>query len=483
MDRSALFFVGLLLLACPLAWGQESPLTVTVGNGGAGVLSGPDEVHYVTSELEPGIEVKIYRLDPGRWCAIRPPDDSFSLVRAAAIEIVDEDRGVAQINTVDERCWIGTMMGKVDEPMWQIKLKRGERVRVLGSIPSETDPAQPEWYQIAPPSGEFRWMRWSDLDDDSRQRALEHFESSASGTAQAEPKTVLVKSDSVRIPTDSQSDASTNSSSKGVALARYDQPSADRPTLSATQSKGQWRAPQRRRPIENFTANQTSPTTYPSGFAAPDPTRRADIAQTPTSWPEAIPNGPTKWSQALQELDLRLSVEVLKEPAQWQLDSLATDVMRFKTSGANPSDTATADHLLNKIRQFQILQNGSGRSNTQTPPPQIQGVVAVVGQDSIPMQRSAVGQIDQSNAAYAQSFDAHGWLNELVRDGGMGQSTYVLQDETGKITHLISATPGLNLHRYLKTKIGIAGQKGFHEGMKLDHITAERIVNLDTLRR
>ena len=148
MDRSAPFFVGLLLLACPLAWGQESPITVTVGEGGAAVLSGPDEVHYDTSILEPGTEVEIYRLDPGRWCAIRPPDDSFSLVRAAAIEVLDEDRGVAQIIADDERCWIGTMMGQVEEPMWQIKLKQGERVRLLGSIPSAADPAQPEWYQI-----------------------------------------------------------------------------------------------------------------------------------------------------------------------------------------------------------------------------------------------------------------------------------------------------------------------------------------------
>ncbi len=483
MDRSAPFFVGLLLLACPLAWGQESPITVVIGEGGAAVLSGPDEVHYDTSILEPGTEIEIYRLDPGRWCAIRPPDDSFSLVRAAAIEVLDEDRGVAQIIADDERCWIGTMMGQVEEPMWQIKLKQGERVRLLGSIPSAADTAQPEWYQIDPPSGEFRWMRWSDLDDDSRQRALKHFESSASRTAQVEPKTVLVKSDSVQIPTNSQSDAPTNSSSNDVALARYDQPSGDRPTLSATQSKGQWRAPQRRRPIGDFTASQTLPTTYPSGFVAPDPTRRIETAQGPTSLAEAVPIGPTRWPLALQELDLRLSVEVLKEPAQWQFDPLVADVMRFKASSANSSDTATADHLLNKVRQFQILQNGSGRASTQTPTPQIQGVVAVVGKDSIPMQRSAVGQIDPSNAAYAQSFDAHGWLNELVRDGGMGQSTYVLQDETGKITHLISATPGLNLHRYLKTKIGIAGQKGFHQGMNLDHITAERIVNLDTIRR
>ena len=157
------------------ALGQESPIRAIVGAGGANALGGPDEVHYATSSLEPETEVLIFRLDPGRWCAIRPPSDSFSLVRATAISILDEERGIGEVITDEERCWIGTLLGQVDEPLWQIKLNPGERVRVLGSIPSAQDPDQPEWYQIAPPSGEFRWMHWSDLDEASRQRSSQPF--------------------------------------------------------------------------------------------------------------------------------------------------------------------------------------------------------------------------------------------------------------------------------------------------------------------
>ena len=180
-----------------------------------------------------------------------------------------------------------------------------------------------------------------------------------------------------------------------MALASYDQ----RDDGKATRTDGQWRQARRRRPFSDFSATQSSPSNSPSGFVSPDPSRRVEVAQTPAQFPDAILGGPTQWPPALRELDLRLSVEILKEPAQWQLDSLTADALKYKTSAAQPSDIATADHILNKIRQFQQLQSGSTRSVGATPLPPIQGIVAVVGQESIPLQRSAPGQIDQSNAA------------------------------------------------------------------------------------
>ena len=57
-----------------------------------------------------------------------------------------------------------------------------------------------------------------------------------------------------------------------------------------------------------------------------------------------------------------------------------------------------------------------------------------------------------------------------------------LRDEDDKILFLVSPAPGLNLHRYVQAKIGVVGQKGFHQKYKLDHITAERVVRLKTTR-
>jgi hypothetical protein len=188
----------------------------------------------------------------------------------------------------------------------------------------------------------------------------------------------------------------------------------------------------------------------------------------------------------LQDLDLRLSAEILKDTSQWQLEPIAADLIRFRSNASQQTDIVTADHILNKLRRFQSIQlGGSGAQATLavSGSPAVSGVQAIVGQQAIPIDRVAGEMAGPNGAAYAQTYDAHGWLNELVRDGGMGQSTYVLQDDTGRITHVISGTPGLNLHRYLKTKVGIIGQKGYHQRMNLDHVTAERIVDLDTLRR
>jgi hypothetical protein len=77
------------------------------------------------------------------------------------------------------------------------------------------------------------------------------------------------------------------------------------------------------------------------------------------------------------------------------------------------------------------------------------------------------------------TYDAYGWLNELVQENGSSPSTFVLEDENGRITYHISAAPGLNLNRYLKSKIGVIGQRGYHRHLNLNHVTAERVVLLE----
>ena len=482
MDRSAPLFLSLLLLAGQFAWSQDAPILATIGENGAAARGGPDEVHYQTSQLEPGAEVEIYRLDPGRWCAVRPPADSFSLIRAAAVDLVDEAHGIGKIVSDDERCWIGTMMGQVDEPMWQLKLKRDEQVQVLGSINSADDPSQVEWVQVAPPSGEFRWIRWADLDESSQQRVLEHFERHSGAVAESEPKTILMRDNPTPPASPIANSDSDEAQLSAVAQARYDQGAAQRKSVRATQPESKWRPPQRRRSFGDVSLTNASTPLNASPFIAPDPARRSDAPQSTAATGQALPTGPSVWPRQFQELDLRLSMEVLKEPGQWKLDSIAADVMKTKLSSP-PSDVAIADHLLNKIRQFQLIQSGAPNAAPQSSPTSIQGVVAVVGQESIPLMRMSANNAAGDGTDYTKTFDAYGWLNELVRDEGMGQTTYVLQDDNGKITYLVAATPGLNLHRYLKTKIGIVGQKGFHQGMNLEHVTAERVVNLDNVRR
>lgn len=487
MARTVVLLAGMTWLIPGIAGAQDVPITARIGPGGAAAYGGPDETHYQTSRLDPGNEVEIYRLDPGRWCAVRPPPDSFSLVRGGAFQWLDEERGLGIIVADEERCWVGTMLGEVEEPMWQLKLKRGEQVHVLGVIASAADPAQPEWYQIAPPNGEFRWVRWSDLDESSQQRVLHHFDPHTIARSNSVPAMVLTHdsappSKSILKDADADADAEPPEPAREIALAGFS-PAPDEPRAPrAPATGGRWRTPQHRRPFNQVDYQTSSPNVAATPFVATDPWRRSDESYSSVSQPPALQSVPAHWPPQLQELDLRLSAEILKEPGQWQLDSLANDVAKAKLSGS-PADAPIADHLLNKIHQFQMIQHAPTRPVTPGGSTPVQGVVAVVGPDAIPLLR--VSPVDPNGSAndYSKTFDAYGWLNELVRNEGVGQSTYVLQDDNGKITHVVAATPGLNLHRYLKTKVGVVGQKGFNQQLNLDHVTAERIVSLDSLKR
>lgn len=140
----------------------EFPYQAIVRNEGTEIFSGPAAVHYATDQIGSGEIVQVYRHDPGGWCAIRPNPGSFSLIPAAAVEIVAD--GIGRILQDHTQAWVGTRLGSVEKPLWQIKLKSGEEVEILGeaSWPSP-DGNSTIWYQISPPAGEFRWVRLSDL--------------------------------------------------------------------------------------------------------------------------------------------------------------------------------------------------------------------------------------------------------------------------------------------------------------------------------
>lgn len=166
-----------LLLGTPAAIGQidrdnaespskfgavDFPYQAIVGANSASVYSGPDEVHYATDELPSGEVVVVYRHDPNGWCAIQPPAGSFSLLPEAAVEELEDGVGVLVQDQV--QAWVGTRLGSVDKPLWQVKLRVDEEVEIIGeaSWPSP-DGHSTVWYQISPPAGEFRWVRMADL--------------------------------------------------------------------------------------------------------------------------------------------------------------------------------------------------------------------------------------------------------------------------------------------------------------------------------
>ena len=266
----------------------DFPYQAIVRNDDTEVLSGPAAVHYATDKISQGDVVQVYRHDPDGWCAIRPNEGSFSLIPSAAVEIVDD--GVGEIKQDNTQAWVGTRLGSVEKPLWQIKLREGEEVEILGeaSWPSP-DGHSTIWYQIAPPAGEFRWVRYSDLQTPPTDTISiadtkptdESPEVASSGFKYDSPSTTPAQ--------DGNEDAAIDSNFKYVDS----KPSTAKPSIRSvarsnpTQPNSQWtRLPDQEKRAAATGSPDRGPSPSPDRIAARD-SRTA--AQPPRDQPKRVP--------------------------------------------------------------------------------------------------------------------------------------------------------------------------------------------------
>jgi len=142
------------------------------------VRSGPGQSYYATDKLKRGQEVEVYRHDPGGWCAIRPVDGSFTWVSGRFLKPTKHNLAVVTEEGVAAR--VGSRFGETRDVV-QVRLHKGEMVEILES-PRDDGRGAGQWYKIAPPAGEFRWVSNKYLDaeyprDGLRRRHAEQRES------------------------------------------------------------------------------------------------------------------------------------------------------------------------------------------------------------------------------------------------------------------------------------------------------------------
>lgn len=492
-------------LAQPISDEQTFPYQAIVLKDNVQVRSGPGAVHYSTGNLKQSSTVQVHRHDPGGWCAIRPTKGCFSLIPESAIEIVEE--GIGEILVEGTQAWVGTELGPVDKPLWQIKLEKGERVGVIGRASWPNPEGHSTiWYQVSPPAGEFRWVHISDL---QIPPTLEQLVAAPQSIVRSQPSLALATS---------STNAGTNPGTGHVRLATYQS------EISVQQSKFPrtlndvnrgWKQAGRGERNDRFNSRETATAALgasndlgndsnsshfsrppvnvaspygnlsnssfqryaPERLASANVNSRFDLQQL-NQGPNAgnpgigIPGVPgtvssLTLSTRLSELEFRLSNEMIKEPNQWRLIDLQTVADSIYQSTSDPRERLQAQELLKKLENCRKIRSGylaayqaAGAAN------------GVVGS----------GVAAEELVSLSTTYDAMGWLNELVRDGGTSNSTYVLQDDNGKITHHLSPGPGLNLHGYLKSKIGVIGQRGYHNELDLNHVTVGRVVELEKKR-
>ena len=508
----------------------EFPYQALILNEGATIHSGPGSVHYSTRKMKQGDAVEVYRHDPGGWNAIRPVSGSFSLVPESVVKVVSQ--GIGLITEDGTQAWVGTEFGPVTKPLWQVKLKRGETVELLGQISwPHADGHSTTWYQISPPAGEFRWVRMSDI-----RLPLGHSIKKNLGTAGS------FGAGSFGGLTSNQIAPTTTPSRFNVPATR---PATPYKTVSINEG---WR--QATKPIakpsssnrlsggyNNNSARQLSSfesalagmgesPNRPSRGATPlavnvgSSIRIADANLGSPNLARGLSSARTDLGNAqlganldslkLDDLEFKLTQELINHPPQWQLESLELAAQSLYQRTSDAGERARLTNYLQKIANCKTVRAGYNNTNNTTYTSARSGGLGASGLGSTSRGASGLGSSGRANGLGANGlgasglgvgrrgvgnsnqpvgsgtrssgpgaqYDATGWLNEMVRQGGQSSSTFVLQDQTGKITHLVAPAAGVDLRPFIKKRVGIIGQLGFHTTLNRSHVTAMRIAEL-----
>jgi len=114
------------------------------------VRSGPGTNYYNSGKTNKGDKVKVVSRQFS-WSCIVPPPGSFSWIYVPYVSIDPDSQGTGIVTGDGVRVYAGSDLVKPIHSTLQLKLDRGEKVRLLGE-------QKDNYYKIAPPSGAYLWV-------------------------------------------------------------------------------------------------------------------------------------------------------------------------------------------------------------------------------------------------------------------------------------------------------------------------------------
>lgn len=408
--------------------GNAFPLQARVVTAGAAVRSGPAETYYLTDTLPEDSTVEVYRRQPDGWCAIRPPQSSFSWIYAQHVQPADD--GLARINKDDVPVRVGSRLS-ARRNVVQVRLHNGEMVEILGQDDREGGP----WYKIAPPAGEFRWVNARDLAP------------IGSGDATWEPAAAIVTV-SLEQPVESKADG---------------EPEELTAPPLASDSAGTW--------------------------AATDDSKASAAASSPSS--DVTPLGPSTsspqsaaspdFASELALLELRLSRMVAEPTETWNVDTLEQAAERLLSQADTVADRDAVKATLAKIDRFATIQRRHLAIHGGTVRGNMDGIAADADGPTARPQIAAgipvAAAAETAGGGPAGRFDAVGVLRPVV-SRRPGAPQFALVNEQGQVVTFLTPTPDVNLQPYLGRRIGVVGSRGYIPEFRRAHVTAGRVTPL-----
>ena len=163
------FLTGILCAVGLLAQAETKKgyisFSVKVAKENAPLYSSPGEENaYITGYIKSGDLLEVFLRTPDGWCAVRPPEGSFSWINADFVSQTASDIGTVvspdPAKEVPVRVGAASILKSSDV---QVGLHNGQQVRILGE---QTLTGNKTWLKIAPPRGEFRWIPVASLEQD-----------------------------------------------------------------------------------------------------------------------------------------------------------------------------------------------------------------------------------------------------------------------------------------------------------------------------
>jgi hypothetical protein len=525
------------------------------------VACGPGEAFYATDLLPANMPLEVYRRDAQGWLAIRPPTRSFSWIPARKLHISADDR-IATVITDDAVAWVGSHVETVSDHRWQVRLDRGERLAILGhrQLVDDKRGTSETWYQVEPPAGEFRWVHSGDVSRHSNNAPDQAADASTSSSEPAGVGLSAQARDSAahdgRAARDARDGRDSRNAASRIEPAQFRADPLRGPSLRNEPPVADWSPRSRPRSSADdrldggFGPNGMQGGPAASGFGnasgfggfaggralaggsvaggsvaggsvaggsvAGGSVAGGSVAGGSTAMVDTAPlpiTGPAVTSE-LEDLTLQLNAVAQREPNLWNLGPLRARAEALIESGSNALERGKARLMLEKIEEFEQLQQRHIRAERGLPPDEPSsprastasansnqpagfdfvsaGVGRLANSAANPLANSAANPTMNANVAASQGgiggaaagprieprFDGTGWLLP-VHSTKRVAPPYALLDDNGKVLQYVTPAPGLNLHRYERRRVGLYGQKAQTRSLNAPHLTAHRLVDLE----
>lgn len=413
------------------------PIRAAVASPGAPVRSGPADSYYLTDTLPEGATVEVYKQNDDGWCAVRPPEDSFSWVFAQNVRLINDD--LAEITKDEAAARVGSRLSSQRDVV-QVRMKQGERVAILG----QDDRDGGVWYKIAPPAGEFRWMKARDL-----------------GLEPSTPKSA-----------DAAAAVTTTDERYAVRTVAVEQTVAGE---EAAPIAAPPLAPVTTMPVATTPAPLPKPTDQWTPAKSPIPT--GDITPIAGAPAAAVPTAPASTAEIaarLQQLELQLSRMVAEQPATWNIAPLEQSAEQLLASAQTIEDRTAVKATLAKIDKFSSIQRRYAATPIAAPAAGIQSGMPQQPIASMTPTSAAPVTGNAPNSPY----DAVGILRPVVSKRP-GAPQFALVNAQGQVLTFITPTPDVNLQPFVGQQIGVTGSRGYIPEFRRAHVTAARVSPLN----